>query len=91
VGRDRASTSGGYFGPVTAEVWKVLSRAWDEPFYLSSNYAREHAIATALAASIGWITNVTPDGLNYTRTWHVTLEGLNALRNRSNLTPKGTP
>lgn len=36
----------------------------------------------ALAASLGWITTISPDGAQHSRRWHVTQEGLNALSHK---------
>lgn len=60
-------------------VWKALTRAWEAPFRIESNYAREKRWAVAFAASVGWISVVSPDGLSYGREWRVTAEGLVAL------------
>lgn len=58
----------------------VLSAAWETPFHISSNAAREAAIPVAFAASMGWLSNINPEGKSYSRKWHVTQEGLVALR-----------
>jgi hypothetical protein len=68
-----------YLGPIPPEVWEVLSQAWDAPIYIASNFAREHRHEVALAASIGWISNVKPDGLSYSPAWHLTASGALAL------------
>jgi hypothetical protein len=85
VGRSRASRPSGYFGPLHDDLWVVVERAWAEPFAISSNFARQYAIATATAASLGWITNVSPDGHHLSRRWHVSFEGLSAFLNRHTL------
>ena len=51
VGRSRASRPSVYFGPLHDDLWVVVERAWAEPFAISSNFARQYAIATATAAS----------------------------------------
>lgn len=33
----------------------------------------------ALAASLGWLTTISPDGQTYTRQWRLTAAGLQAL------------
>lgn len=85
VGRSRPTAGRGYLGDIPDEVWQVVDRAWSAPFYISSNYARANSIATAFAASMGWITNITPDGHGYTRQWHITKEGLVALQTSSSI------
>ena len=34
----------------------------------------------AFAASMGWISTIHPDGKSYDRAWHVTMEGLMAIK-----------
>jgi hypothetical protein len=38
----------------------------------------------ALAASIGWISNVSLDGLSFNRVWNITHEGVTALSQQEN-------
>lgn len=83
VGRSRAVSCGGYFGEIPEGVWQVLDRAWFDPPSISSNYARQAAPALAVAASLGWITVIAPDGHSLSRSWHITAEGLTAYRNRN--------
>lgn len=87
LGRSRATHGTGYFGPLHDDLWLVAERAWVEPFSISSNFARQYAIAVATAASLGWITNIAPDGRHLSRSWHVTFEGLTALLHRTSMTP----
>jgi hypothetical protein len=65
------------------EVFHVLRKIAGEPISVASNFARDHAVSVALAASIGWITVVEPDGGTYSRIWKMTLPGLHALETRS--------
>lgn len=64
-------------------MWEILSYAWDGPFFISSNFARENTIPIALAASLGWLSNIQPDGRAFSRKWHLTAEGLYAVRGRA--------
>ncbi len=73
----------GYRGPIHAWVWKVLGKCWHDGCRLESNFAREKRWAIAFAASIGWISVVSPDGQTYGRTWRVTAEGLMALQHHN--------
>lgn len=41
--------------------------------------ARQRADMVALAASLGWLSTITPDGHRYTRVWRLTAAGLQAL------------
>lgn len=66
----------------TREFWNVLREAWREPFYVSSNFAREFSVEVALAASLGFISTVSPSGNSYGRTWHITAAGIAAWRLR---------
>lgn len=90
LGRSRAGPGAGYFGAITKEVWDILIYAWDGPFYISSNVARENPIPIAFAASLGWLSNISPDGMSFSRKWHLTAEGLHALRSRAEK-HQGTP
>jgi asparagine N-glycosylation enzyme membrane subunit Stt3 len=60
-------------------VWDLLAFIWVQPITVSSNAAREQAQWLAFAASMGWISTITPDGSQATRSWHLTKEGLLAL------------
>lgn len=67
---------------VPEEAWDVVERAWTRPFSISSDFARANAIAVAIAASLGWITTITLDGRNFSRSWHVTVSGTLALQHK---------
>lgn len=82
LGRSRPFAGNGYLGTIPNDVWGVLSQAWEEPFHISGNFAREFSIPTAFAASMGWLTNISPAGRSYSRKWHLTPEGQLALRHR---------
>lgn len=84
-GRSRTTAGSGFAGPIPEEIWEVVERAWYQPFRISSNYARQNAIAVAFSASLGWITNITLDGKELSRQWHVTLEGAAALKSKEKL------
>lgn len=73
---------GGYFGEIPEEIWEVVDRAWYDPPSISSNYSRERAQFVALAASLGWISIIAPDGHSLSRSWHVTAPGLSAFKNK---------
>lgn len=70
----------GYRGTLPAPLWETLQRAWESPFAIASNYAREAKHYVALGASLGYLSNITPDGLGYDNYWHITAEGEYALR-----------
>lgn len=80
MGRSRPVAGTGYLGPIPDEIWEVLIKAWDRPISIQSNYSREHSVAVAFSASMGWLSSIQPDGLGFSRKWHITLEGLTALR-----------
>lgn len=82
--RSRLKVGQGYFGPLPPELWTLLALAERYPLACSSNYARARAPLVALAASMGWVSTITPDGHGYGREWRVTPEGAFALRNREN-------
>lgn len=54
--------------------------AWQAPIAIEANYARAHRNEIALLASLGYLSVIAPDGLTYSRMWHITAEGLYALR-----------
>lgn len=70
---------GPYTGPVSAEIYLVVSRAWEHGIAVSSDLARHYAPEVALASSMGWISTVSLDGTQGLRTWNVTAEGVSAL------------
>lgn len=80
LARSRQVPGTGYLGQYPEEALEVLQYAWSHPFSASSNYARSNSIAVAFAASLGWISNIAPDGRTFSRHWHVTAEGLLVLR-----------
>ena len=82
IGRSKPYT-GGSLGGYPEEIWEVVDRVWYDPPSISSNYSRANAPHFALAASLGWITIIAPDGKSLSRSWHCTFEGLTALRNRT--------
>ena len=62
----------------------MLDEAWECPFFIASDFARANRHAVALAASLGWISNIKPDGLAYSPCWHLTHAGALALERRAN-------
>lgn len=80
LARSRASPGYGFIGHLPQDIWEVVGQAWEHPFALSGDFARQNAVMVALAASLGFISNVTPDGAGVSRRWHVTAEGLTAMR-----------
>ena len=85
VGRSRPAAGTGYLGPIPESVWEVLRTAWQAPIWIAGNYARAMSPDVAFAASMGWLSNIMPDGLAFSRQWHITKEGLMALQTSSNL------
>lgn len=55
---------------------EVLDTAWTASISIASNYARAHLTTLALAASLGWVSTVHPDGQAFTREWRITASGL---------------
>lgn len=80
--RSRPKVGMGYFGPIPLEVWNVIEQAHGHGFTCSSNYARQYAPYVALAASLGWISNVSSDGQSFLPIWNSTAEGVNALKHK---------
>ena len=82
---NRPTAGSGLRGVPPDSIWDAVERAWSLPFSVSSNYARENALAVATAASLGWISNITLDGKDLTRRWHITVAGTAALQSREKL------
>lgn len=82
--RPKSHVHRGYLGPIPPEVWDVVRQAWEVGIFVSSDGARSLAPYVALAASMGWISNVALDGLSFTRVWNVTAEGVAAITQREN-------
>jgi hypothetical protein len=57
------------------QIEEVLRRAWQRPFKIKSNFARDHADIVAMAASDGLITTKLATGL-YGWEWIITPQGL---------------
>lgn len=55
-------------------VEEVITEAYLNGIYVSSNYARYHAVALAAAASKGFLT--TDTGQGFGRIWRPTLSGM---------------
>jgi len=82
---NRPIAGSGIKGNPPDTIWPVLFRAWEHPFSVSSNFARENALAVATAASLGWISNIRPDGLELSRKYHLTLAGAAVLQSKEKL------
>lgn len=77
-----------YSGPLPEpDIWDVLLEAWARGIWTSGNFARAYAYTVGLAASLGWISTVTPDGRAYMPRWHITLEGIAAYHTRRETPP----
>jgi hypothetical protein len=85
VAPTRPTPGPGYSGPVPSEVWEILGVSWEHPIAVQSDYARANAPFIALAASLGWISNVRPDCMSFGRHWLVTAVGIHALRTATSL------
>lgn len=59
-----------------------MMRAWTSGVSIQGDFARTNAEDMALAASLGWISTVDPNGLAYRRQWRITVAGLSALHNK---------
>jgi hypothetical protein len=75
--RPRVGTVG-YTGPIPPGIYGVLERAHSGCIYLRSDHARSDAHLIALAASLGWITNIHINGTEFLPFWVITQEGLHA-------------
>ena len=57
---------------------ELLRTVWISPPYVKGNYARQHALEVAAAASLGLITTEVSTG-SFGGQWLITKEGLEAL------------
>ncbi len=89
LGRSRHKVGRGYLGPHPQDLWPVIESAWQHGIAVSSNFARHYSQEVALAASLGWISTVTLDGLGFTRTWNITAEGVSAYQHWRNEDDRG--
>lgn len=71
-----------YIGKVPSGVWHVTQMAHSPGFSISSNLAREFAREVAMAASMGWITVIRPDGRRALKFWNITEAGLTAINRK---------
>jgi hypothetical protein len=71
-----------YHGPLPEGVWVVATLSHHNGLAVQGNASRELAAEVALAASLGWITTVDPNGQAYGRIWRITVAGLTALHNK---------
>lgn len=74
-----------YTGDVPEELWAVLLHAWRRPLALQSDFARQNSVGVALAASMGLLSSIKPDGTEYTTCWHVTAAGITALHYKEHI------
>lgn len=68
-----------YRGDYPEELWAVLQLAHSRYISVQGDHARLYAPEVALAASLGWLSNVAPDGASYSNKWRITASGLTAL------------
>lgn len=68
-----------YRGDYPEELWAVLQLAHDRYVSVQGDHARLYAPEVALAASLGWLSNIATDGSSYGSKWHITASGLTAL------------
>ncbi len=89
LGRSRHKVGRGYTGPLPEDLWLVLETAWQVGIAVSSNFARHYSAEVALAASLGWVSSISLDGLAYTRTFNITAEGVSAYQHWRNEDDRG--
>jgi hypothetical protein len=68
-----------YSGDYPPQLWAVLSIAHDRFVSVQGDWARALAPEVALAASLGWLSNILPDRETYDNKWRITPAGLTAL------------
>lgn len=68
-----------YSGDYPPQLWLVLKLAHDRYISVQGDWARALAAEVALAASLGWLSNILPDRETYDNKWRTTPAGLTAL------------
>jgi len=74
-----------YRGEVPEELWLVLRTAWGRPISIQSDFARRYAVEVCLAASMGLVSTIKPNGSGYTTQWRLTSAGITALEHKEKL------
>lgn len=75
-----------YTGHIPEDLWVILRACWKRPIKLQSDLARQYPVEVGLAASMGLISTLDPDGSNYNTTWRITAAGLSALEAKEYMT-----
>ncbi len=73
---------------IPKEVFEVLEEVHEAPLSVQSNFARAYAPFVAAAASLGWITTVSPRTGTFGRCWLISAQGATALFNHSHWSPQ---
>lgn len=74
-----------YRGPIPEDLWEVLQATHKKPLALQGDYARQHAQTVAMAASMGLISIISPDGSGLHHHWRLTAAGITALAHKEHL------
>lgn len=81
-------TTRGYHGDYPEPLFEILEAAHEVGgISIQSDLARAHALYVALAASIGWLSTVDPEGYQFGGRWRLTPAGLTALYNKEHFRP----
>lgn len=64
---------------IPPEVFEVLEEVHEAPLSVQSNFARAYAPFVAAAASLGWITTLSPRTGTFGRSWLISPQGAVAL------------
>lgn len=76
-----------YTGDFPPHLWFLLDYIWQHGLATGGDWARALAPEVALAASCGFISNVSPDGGTYSNRWRITASGLYALQHKDFMSP----
>lgn len=68
---------------IPPEVFEVLEEVHEAPLSIQSNFARAYAPFVAAAASLGWITTMSPRTGTFGRYWLISPQGATALFHHS--------
>lgn len=70
-----------FLGHYPPALWVVLEAAHERYISVQSDFARANASLVALAASLGWLSSITTQGVAAPR-WFITAAGLAALSHK---------
>lgn len=65
-----------YLGPLPDDLEDVLTAVYEGGLAQAGDFTRSHITTINLLASLGFITTISPNLLDYSGRWLITVEGL---------------